>query len=141
MKILDFRYMKIHIFATTTRFSSVLSCEDLLISSLHQSANIWNIWSFLKFAVFHANQVHVSKLCLKECFPWSNIYLVRTWLITPSIFLCSLPRFVPKFGPFGLEEKTGKTLGTVFCGWLVSFLFTSLYLEAKVMKFNMTIFG
>ena len=26
---------------TTTRFSSVLSCEDLLISSLHRSANIW----------------------------------------------------------------------------------------------------
>ena len=25
---------------TTTRFSSVLSCEDLLISSLHRSANI-----------------------------------------------------------------------------------------------------
>ena len=25
---------------TTTRYSSVLSCEDLLISSLHRSANI-----------------------------------------------------------------------------------------------------
>ena len=25
----------------TTRFSSVLSCEDVLISSLHRSANIW----------------------------------------------------------------------------------------------------
>ena len=25
---------------TTTHFSSVLSCEDLLISSLHRSANI-----------------------------------------------------------------------------------------------------
>ena len=25
---------------TTTRFSSVLSCEDLLISSFHRSANI-----------------------------------------------------------------------------------------------------
>ena len=26
---------------STTRFSSVLSCEDLLISFLHRSANIW----------------------------------------------------------------------------------------------------
>ena len=26
---------------STTRFSSVLSCEDLLISSIHRSANIW----------------------------------------------------------------------------------------------------
>ena len=32
---------------TTTRFSSVLSCEDLLISSLHRSANIW-IFIYLK---------------------------------------------------------------------------------------------
>ena len=32
---------------TTTRFSSVLSCEDLLISSLHRSANIW-IFMYLK---------------------------------------------------------------------------------------------
>ena len=49
----DFRYMKVHIFAlrygpeffqilfTTTRLSSAFSCEDLLISSLHRSANIW----------------------------------------------------------------------------------------------------
>ena len=34
---------------TTTRFSSVLSCEDLLISSLHRSANIW-IFIYLKSA-------------------------------------------------------------------------------------------
>ena len=33
--------------STTTRFSSVLSCEDLLISSLHRSANIW-IFIYLK---------------------------------------------------------------------------------------------
>ena len=32
---------------TTTRFSSVLSCEDLLISSLHRSANI-RIFIYLK---------------------------------------------------------------------------------------------
>ena len=32
---------------TTTRFISVLSCEDLLISSLHRSANMW-IFIYLK---------------------------------------------------------------------------------------------
>ena len=32
---------------TTTRFSSVLSCEDLLISSFHRSANMW-IFIYLK---------------------------------------------------------------------------------------------
>ena len=38
---------------TTTRFSSVLSCEDLLISSLHRSANMW-IFIYLKskFLIF-----------------------------------------------------------------------------------------
>ena len=30
-----------HVLFTTTSFSSVLSCEDLLISSLHRSANMW----------------------------------------------------------------------------------------------------
>ena len=38
---------------TTTRFSSVLSCEDLLISSLHRSANMWNF--------------HISKICNVVC--------------------------------------------------------------------------
>ena len=32
---------------TTTSFSSVLSCEDLLISSFHRSANMW-IFIYLK---------------------------------------------------------------------------------------------
>ena len=32
---------------TTTRFSSVLCCEDLLISCLHRSANIW-VFIYLK---------------------------------------------------------------------------------------------
>ena len=32
---------------TTTRFSSVHSCEDLLISSFHRSANMW-IFIYLK---------------------------------------------------------------------------------------------
>ena len=31
---------------TTTRFSSVHSCEDLLISSFHRSANMWVIFSW-----------------------------------------------------------------------------------------------
>ena len=35
---------------TTTRFSSVHSCEDLLISSLHRSANMWII-IYLKFSL------------------------------------------------------------------------------------------
>ena len=36
---------------TTTRFSSVLSYKDLLISSLHHSANIW-IFIYLKSGLF-----------------------------------------------------------------------------------------
>ena len=35
---------------TTTRFSSVLSCEDLLISSLHRSGNVW-IFIYLKSSI------------------------------------------------------------------------------------------
>ena len=36
---------------TTTRSSSVLSCEDLLISSFHRSANMW-IFIYLKSKQF-----------------------------------------------------------------------------------------
>ena len=49
----DFRYMYgygpkfFQVLFTTTRVSSVLSCEDLLISSLHGSANIW-VFIYLK---------------------------------------------------------------------------------------------
>ena len=39
---------------TTTRFSSVLSCEDLLISSLHRSANIW-IFIYLKSSIVYCS--------------------------------------------------------------------------------------
>ena len=43
---------------TTTRFSSVLSCEDLLISSFHRSANIW-IFIYLKRPYYFTHRLYV----------------------------------------------------------------------------------
>ena len=47
---------------TTTRFSSVLSCEDLLISSLHRSAIMWNF--------------HISKILNQYCSNFLSCLLV-----------------------------------------------------------------
>ena len=47
---------------TTTSFSSVLSCEDLLISSLHRSAIMWNF--------------HISKILNQYCSNFLSCLLV-----------------------------------------------------------------
>ena len=47
---------------STTRFSSVLSCEDLLISSFHRSANMWN---------FHISKIfiHLNEISFYDWLP------------------------------------------------------------------------
>ena len=49
---------------TTTRFSSVLSCEDPLISSFHRSANMW-IFIYLKSSISNHIYSTVGKIMWK----------------------------------------------------------------------------
>ena len=64
---------------TTTRFSSVLSYKDLLISSLHHSANIW-IFIYLKSGLFFI----AHNICLISPSFWrqngQNFSYLAEWL-------------------------------------------------------------
>ena len=63
---------------TTARFSSVLSCEDLLISSLYRSANMWNF--------------HISKI-----FIHLDVYLYPIHWTAPSWLVSSIGRALHRF--------------------------------------------
>ena len=52
---------------TTTSFSSVLSCEDLLISSLHRSANMWVLWYFSKCPICLLHLIYIARHKLAPC--------------------------------------------------------------------------
>ena len=53
---------------TTTHFSSVLSCEDLLISSFHCSANMWN---------FHISKILIHFIFI-SAFP-GELFISQKW--------------------------------------------------------------
>ena len=56
---------------TTTSFSSVLSCEDLLISSFHRSANMW-IFIYLKSALWLVVAEYWFKKVIQGCVDYVN---------------------------------------------------------------------
>lgn len=90
-------------------------------------------------------------------FPLSDVNFIITWLITPSIFLGSLPGFISdqlvftvreKFGPLLFGEYTGKTLRTILAACAASFLLTVMMLPGWLynkpdltIKRNYTLFG
>ena len=83
---------KIHIFVlfSTTRSSSVLSCEDLLHSFLHHSANIW---------VF---------IYLKSLFITWMVYLDPTYWPAPSWLVSSVGRALHRYRRgHGFKSRTG----------------------------------
>ena len=90
---------------TTTRFSSVLSCEDLLISSPHRSANMWNF--------------HISKI-----FTHLDVYLYPIHWPAPSWLVSSIGRALHRYRRgHGFKSRTGLNFFQVHLQLLVSNVF------------------
>ena len=80
---------------TSTSFSSVLSCEDLLISSLHRSANMWIFiylkssftWMFICTQFIDQLPVGLLTQLVERCTGIAEVmgsYPVRAWIFFRS---------------------------------------------------------
>ena len=86
---------------TTTRFSSVLSCEDLLISSFHRGANMW-IFIYLKIFIHF------------------DVYLDPIHWPAPSWLVSSIGRVLHRYRRgHGFKSRTGLSFFQAFFSLLL----------------------